>query len=146
MDVTIELRGEPAAFLAELNKAGFDLRAGADDDFVRRTRVFPLVHRATTMPLDLVLAGPGLEEEFLSRAIPVDIEGVKVPFISPEDLLITKILAGRPKDVEDVRGILRARGRTMDLDRVRSTLDILEQALAQSDLVPLFEEQVRAAL
>jgi predicted nucleotidyltransferase len=56
-----------------------------------------------------VLAGPGLEEQFLARAVLVDIGGVRVPVMSPEDLVVTKILAGRPKDIEDVRGILAER-------------------------------------
>jgi predicted nucleotidyltransferase len=57
----------------------------------------------------VVLAGLGLEELFLSRAVPVTIGSMVVPVISPEDLVATKILAGRPKDIEDVRGILRMR-------------------------------------
>jgi hypothetical protein len=35
----------------------------------------PFVHRATAMPLDVVLAGSGLEDEFLDRAREVDIGG-----------------------------------------------------------------------
>lgn len=35
--------------------------------FVERTRVLPMVHRGTAIPVDMVLAGPGLEELFLSR-------------------------------------------------------------------------------
>ena len=35
-----------------------------DPEFVRRTRVMPFVHVATGMPLDVVLAGSGLEDEF----------------------------------------------------------------------------------
>ncbi len=40
----------------------------------------------------------GLEDAFLERAIHVDVSGVAMPFISPEDLIVTKILAGRAKD------------------------------------------------
>ena len=60
--------------------------------------------------------------------------------ITPEDLVVTKILAGRPKDVEDVRGILRVRGDAIDPGRVRRLLGLLEAALGQGDLVPAFEE------
>ena len=61
------------------------------------------------VPLDVVLSGPGLDDEFLARAIEVDFDGTPVPVISPEDLIITKVLAGRPKDLEDIRGVLRER-------------------------------------
>ena len=120
--------------------AGFDL-VFSDADFVERTRVLPFVHRASRMPLDVVLAGPGLEDEFLERAISVDVEGTLVPVISPEDLIATKILAGRPKDVEDIRGVLHERRGSLDVERIRAVLGLLERALGQSDLLPLFESE-----
>jgi predicted nucleotidyltransferase len=91
------------------------------------------------MPLDLVLAGSGLEEEFLQRARPVDVAGTAVPLIDIEDLFIAKILAGRPKDMEDVRALWRVRGREVDAARTRGILRQLEEALGQSDLVPAFD-------
>ena len=59
----------------------FDLRVPDEDGFVAQTRVIPLVHRATTMPVDLVLGGPGLEEHFLSRSEALTMGGhpVRVP-------------------------------------------------------------------
>jgi len=39
----------------------------------------PFVHVPTGMPLDVVLAASGLEEEFLDRAVPTDVGGTYVP-------------------------------------------------------------------
>jgi hypothetical protein len=145
VDVTVHLEpDDPGALVAGMRTAGFDLRVEDADDFVRRTRVLPFVHRPTDMPLDVVLAGPGLEEEFAREAVQVSVEGTSVPFISPVDLVVTKILAGRPKDLEDVRGLILAQGDDLDLARVRTRLSQIEQALDQSDLTPLFETQLRA--
>lgn len=47
---------------------------------------------------------------------------------------MTKVLAGRPKDLEDVRGVLLERLDTLDLAMIRGTLGLLEDALSQSDL------------
>jgi Nucleotidyltransferase of unknown function (DUF6036) len=139
VDVTLDLEPEdPERFASEMEAAGFALRV-SDPDFVRRTRVMPFVHVATGMPLDVVLAGSGLEEEFLVRARRLDLGGTKVPFIHPEDLVIAKVLAGRPKDIEDVRGVWRAHGAGLDADRIRRILALLEEALSQSDLVPTFD-------
>ena len=68
VDITVAIAGPPDDFVAAALAAGFDLRASDWQDLVARTRVLPLRHRATEMPLDVVLAGPGLEEEFLERA------------------------------------------------------------------------------
>jgi hypothetical protein len=64
---------------------------------------------------------------------------VTVPVISVEDLLVTKILAGRAKDVDDVHGILRERAGALDLVRVRTLLGGLERALARADLVAVLD-------
>ena len=95
------------------------------------------------MPLDVVLAGSGVEDEFPARARPVDIGGVIVPRIDVEDLIIAKVLAGREKDLEDARNLWRARGRDADLERIRRILRLLEAALSQSDLVPALETVIR---
>ena len=143
IDVTVRLEPEdPERLVRTLQARGFSLRVGDADDFIRRTRVFPFLHVASGMPLDIVLAGPGLEDLFLSRARPITMAGVVVPVISPEDLIATKILAGRPKDIEDVRGILRERLPDLDLALIRSTLAALEDALAQSDLRSAFEGEL----
>lgn len=140
IDATVAIRsGRLADFIAAMTAGGFDL-VFADSDFVERTRVIPFVHRASGMPLDIVLSGPGLEEEFLRRAVTVDVEGTRVPVISPEDLIITKILAGRPKDLEDVRGVIHERRTTLDQERIRTVLGLLQQALGQGDLLPPFDK------
>lgn len=73
----------------------------------------------------------------------IDVAGTAVPFISPEDLIVTKVLAGRGKDIDDVFGVLSKRGSTLDLDQIRTTLRMLEDALGQSDLMPVFHADLR---
>ena len=144
VDVTVFLDPEePEAFVAAMAQAGFDLRVPNLRDFVARTRVFPFTHVASGLALDAVLGGPGLEEEFLRTARQVDVGGLVVPVIAPEAFIVTKLLAGRPKDIDDVRGILAAQRDALDLARVRELLHALEAAIDQADLLPCFEEQVR---
>ena len=146
VDVTVRL---PATTSAEmlatgLEAHGFVQRVTAPD-FMARTRVVPFVHTATSLPLDVVLAGPGLEELFLSRAVQVEVEGMQVPVASAEDIVVMKVLAGRPKDVDDVIAIVAAQERTLDFGYVRGTLDTLERAIGQSDLLPAFEAAMARA-
>lgn len=141
-DVEITAAIEPAnvdSFIETMRRHGFDLTF-SDPDFLERSRVLLFVHRRTHMPLDVVLAGPGLEEEFQRRAISVDVDGTHIPVISPEDLVIAKILAGRPKDIEDVRSVVHERRASLDGERIRTILRDLEQALGQGDLLPVFEK------
>lgn len=145
VDVTLALDpDDPARFSREMDEAGFAPRV-TDPDFVQRTRVMPFVHRATGMPLDVVLAGSGLEEEFLQRAVTRRLGSTGVPIIEIGDLIVAKVLAGRPKDIEDARALWRLHGRNVDATRIRDTLRLLEEALTQSDLLPVFDSVVQSA-
>lgn len=139
IDVTAELGATTAAELVTtLERHGFRSAFEFDDEFVSATRVVPVVH-ASAMPVDIMLAGPGLEEAFLDAASATCIAGVSVPVISVEHLLVSKILAGREQDLEDVRSVLVAT-EAVDRDQVDSLLGMLESALGQGDLLPRWRE------
>lgn len=141
VDVTV-LAGSVATdrLVAQLRQYGFELRVEGTPAFVDQTRVLPLAFSESGWALDLVLGGPGLEEDFLQRSILTEVTpGFRVPVICPEDLIVTKVLAGRPKDLEDAQSVVLARGDGLDRDAVLRTLGMLEDALGVSDLVPVFE-------
>jgi len=145
VDVTVDMGARASRELVDaLSREGFELRVTDAAGFVEATRVMPLVHRASRMPLDLVLAGPGLEEQFFARATERLVGDVRVPVVSAEDLVAMKILAGRPRDVEDVAGIVRAR-RDLDVESIRGTLRLLERALDRADLVVELERILAGA-
>jgi Nucleotidyl transferase AbiEii toxin, Type IV TA system len=140
VDVTVEL-GEVSAraLISALKDVGFVPRVKDASGFVERTRVLPVRHRPSGIDLDMVLAGPGPEQLFLARAVRRTIEGISVPVAGAEDLVAMKILAGRPKDLEDVVQVLAAQGRALRTARVRATLGSFQTALRRQDLLPTLE-------
>ena len=66
-----------------------------------------------------------------------------MPLIDLGDLIVAKVLAGRPKDLDDAGALWRLHGRSLDADRIRQTLRLIEEALGQSDLLPSFERIAR---
>jgi hypothetical protein len=138
LDVTIDLgQLSTDVLISDLDAGGFEPRF-ADADFVAATRVIPVVHRATKLPVDIVLAGPGLEERFLDEVELHPIGRRRIPVLSVENLIVTKLLAGRPKDLEDIRELLAMRADTVDVDRIIQLLELLEAALDHADLIDLF--------
>jgi Nucleotidyltransferase of unknown function (DUF6036) len=115
VDVTVRWPADrpQEALIDVLAACGFEPRV-ADPHFVQRTRVIPFHHRPTGLPLDIVMAGPGLEDLFFERVLLRDVEGVPVRVASPEDIVIMKVLAGRTKDIDDVVSIL-AVGKSLDI-------------------------------
>lgn len=140
VDVTVRLPAQLAAetLAQSLERHGFDRRF-TDPRFIERTRVIPFIHCSTALPVDLVLAGPGLEDQFFDRAALYNVDGIAVPLASAEDLIVMKVLAGRNKDLDDVAAIAGNRAATLDVTYIDGTLRALEQALGQSDLVVVFE-------
>lgn len=146
LDVTVlPMDIETQELVRVVTRRGFSLRVPDIDGFVAQTRVLPILHAATKIPVDVVLGGPGLEQLFAQRAQLLDVGGLAVPVASAEDLIVMKVLAGRRKDLEDAVAILMARGAKLDLAQVKETIRIVEQALDQSDLTPLLEQCLQQA-
>ena len=80
----------------------------------------------------------------LDRVREVQIGGTIVPFVSPGDLVVLKLIAGRPKDNDDARTVVQAQKAALKIDEVRSLLTSIEVALDQSDLVSLFDRMIEA--
>jgi hypothetical protein len=141
-DVDVTARVPPRVrnnvWVEALEHHGFQSRFD-DPAIIAEGRVLPFVHRPTSLPVDVVLAGPGLEDEFFARAAVHDFDGVAVPIVEISDLIVMKVLADRPKDIEDVIALLKIQEASIDLTRVRRTLRMLESALGQSDLIPALD-------
>ncbi len=140
VDITVQLPGALVDLIAGLGRAGFESRVEDVVVFAEANRVLPLVHARTRMPVDVVLAGPGLEELFLARAEERTIDDVTVPVATAEDVIVMKVLGGRAKDLEDVAAIVRAQRSKLDLTSVRDTLRQLEQALGRGALMAALEK------
>lgn len=146
VDVTVAL-GELSVseLIAQLDAAGFRSRATDLQELARTSRVLPVLYAATSTPVDLVLAGPGLEDAFLANTRERVIAGSTVPVAAAEDIVTMKLLAARPTDREDVVAMLRAQRGRFDDARVREMLAMLDEALGQSDLVASFDDARRRA-
>lgn len=74
--------------------------------FARETMVLPAIDEASGIRVDLILSLSAYEAQAIERAEPTRLEGGSVQVATAEDLVIHKIIAGRPRDLEDVRTVL----------------------------------------
>jgi predicted nucleotidyltransferase len=98
---------------------------------VETSLILPLRHRSTNIKLDLALGISGFEQQAIARAEIVEMAGVAVPVVTSEDLLIMKVLAGRPQDDQDVRGLVIAQGDRLDWKYCLRVVGELGQAIGQ---------------
>ncbi len=66
-------------------------------------------------PLDIIYAADLHERETLARAQTVLLHGLSLTVVSPEDLILLKLKAGRPMDFDDVIGIVKNPRLQLDL-------------------------------
>lgn len=146
IDITVE-EIQVEKLVKALKKAGFVLRSGIDDldELIEHHRILPMEHQASGMQLDVVRAGPGPEQQMLGRVTMRKLGRTQIPFIETNDLLVLKTLAGREKDLEDVRALLRGKSAEIEVEVVRARLEELGALIDDSTLRELFDEQVRAA-
>ena len=102
------------------------------DEFTRRTMVLPCRDPDTSVRVDFVLSHSPYEREAIGRSVTVRLGEATVHFATAEDLVVHKVLAGRPRELEDVRAIVL---KTPGLDRVLvdRTLQQFQEALSLGD-------------
>lgn len=115
--------------LAAASAQGLEPRIADPVAFARKNRVVLLRHTASGTDIDLSLGILPFEVEMVERSTIHEIGPLKLRLPTPEDLIILKAVAHRPKDMEDIRGIAASQTH-LDKERiqfwVKQFADILE--------------------
>ena len=135
---------EWTSWIAAATDRGFVARVPDAPEFLRDTRVWPTIHQPSGVPVDFVMAGLPFEEEAVRGAVSRDLGGIAMRIVRAEGLCVMKVIAGRPRDVADVQGILDA-VTDLDVTSVRRTLQEFDAALGRSDFLSLFDQLVAAS-
>lgn len=76
------------------------------DQFVKDTLVVPTIDEKSGIHFDFVFSFSAYKNEARRRANRIKLEDTLVNFASLEDLIIHKLIAGRPRDIEDIKSII----------------------------------------
>jgi len=95
--------------------------------FARETHVLPAEDPKTNIRVDFIFSFSPYEQEALSRARIVMLNGQPVKFAAPEDVIVHKMLAGRAVDLEDVKNILIKNRSGLAIDYIEKWLKDFEQ-------------------
>lgn len=107
-------------------------------EFAQRTRVLLLRHTPSSIDVDVILGGLTFEHSAVEHGRTHVVGGVSVRLPRVEDLLIMKAVAHRPRDLQDIEGLLDAHPEA-DVDSVRRWVREFAAATAMSDLIDDFE-------
>lgn len=105
-------------FLTVAQKEGIEPRITQIEDFARRNRVLLLRHIPSQTDIDISLGILPFEQEVVERSIVHEVDAaLKIRLPTPEDLIIMKAVAHRPKDLLDIQGIVQSQPQ-LDRDRI----------------------------
>ena len=124
-------------------EVGIEPRVEDASDFARRTRVVLLKHTLTDTTIDISLGALPFEEEMVERSILYDVDdALQIRLPTPEDLIIMKAIAHRPKDLEDIRTIAD-KYPNLDTKRIEKWVKEFGEVLATPELWELIESLLK---
>lgn len=90
--------------------------------------------------VDFLLTTPGYEEHLVQRAIRYTIEDLSLWLCTAEDLIIQKAIAGRPKDWQDIEGIVIEQHSQLDQEYLEDWVTQFAEVLDQPDLLTHYRQ------
>lgn len=144
LDITVQVPEESwEEFISSLQTR---FRTMAEDPLrlARDTRVIPI--SATHARIDLILAGLPYEEEAIRRAVRIPIESNTVSICSAEDLILHKLVSERPRDHEDVEGVILRQAKRLDRGYLDPRVHELALVLERPSIEAFYRECIEKAL
>ena len=143
IDITLGVdTGSLNTVIQAIRPIGLEIIPEDVEKFVERTYVLPALDKESGLRVDFIFSFTPYEREAIARAVPALLGGIKVMFAAIEDVVIHKIFAGRPKDLEDVRAlILKHPG--IDGQYVRRWLKELGKSPGKTTLLQTFKDILR---
>ena len=110
-------------------------------DFARRSRVLLMRHAASGINIDLTFGRLSFEQTAIDHAEIHVFDGLRVRLPRVEDLLVMKAIARRPKDLQDMEGLLAAHPEA-DVASVRQWVREFATAMSMADMLVDFDNVV----
>lgn len=117
VDITISIaRSELPKLFASLERLGYTIPGPYQTGWVDEVGGLPLVkvrtyfNDSTGIDIDIFLNETDFQKSYLARRIEVTVGDKSLWVVTPEDLILLKLLASRPRDLLDVADILFTQG------------------------------------
>ena len=115
------------------SKEGMIARISDAEAFARKNRVLLLQHESSGINIDIFLGILPFEFEMVKRGQDINIGEIHLRLPTPEDLIITKAIAHRPKDLEDIKAVAASHP-NLDIQRIKYWVEQFSTALEMPEL------------
>jgi hypothetical protein len=128
-------------FLLAGAKFGFVPRLSDCVGFAKKSRVLLVRHKPSGIDVDITFGALDFEKEAVAHAVWLNIKKIPLPLPAPEDLIIMKAIAHRPRDVADIESVLDAHPK-LDLRRVRRWVKKFSKAIGMPEILKDLENML----
>jgi hypothetical protein len=107
--------------------------------FVQETMVLPVLEKSTGIRVDFIFSFTPYEAQAIGRAKKIILAEQEVCFASLDDLILHKMFAGRPRDVEDVRTLI-LKNPGIDVSYIRRWLKEFDTSVPGKGFLKVFDK------
>lgn len=133
----------PEQILAVFAHHGIGPRIESVLEFARSRQVILALHEPSGISVDATLGWLPFEEEAIQASQIRDYAGVEIRVPRPEDLVIYKLVAARPQDIEDAKALLALYKSEINLKRVRDLIGQFSGALQDTSRLEILEKLIQ---
>lgn len=123
-------------------KEGLVPRLPDVEEFAQRSRVILLRHEESGIDVDISLGLLPFEVEAVERSQEYDTGSLQVRLPTPEDLIILKAVAHRPKDMLDIEAVITAQA-NLDTERIIFWVQQFAELLEMPELLTELEDMLQ---
>jgi len=109
------------------------------EDFVGKTFVLPVKDLITSIRVDFIFSKTSYEAQAIKNSNKIKIKDSFVKFARLEDVIIHKIFAGRPRDLEDIKSIL-IKNPDFDKNYIKKWLKEFDNLIRGKSFMNIFDE------
>ena len=107
IDITLGMGVNGLGKIKKIIKAiGLKILVEKEREFVERNMVLPTIDKKSGIRVDFIFSFSSYERQAIERGKDIKLGRTLVKFASLEDVVIHKVIAGRARDLEDVKSIL----------------------------------------
>ncbi len=144
VDVTVWVDEREIDATARDLATGFRCLVTEPAAFVRETRVLPLESRERAR-IDVIFGPLPFEREAIARSVPVALGGTSFRCCTAEDLIRSKIVSKRDRDLADAKAIVLRRLSGLDLAYLEPRIQELADLLSRPEISSAWESWKAAA-
>jgi hypothetical protein len=134
LDAVLLLSTQDIPHLIETaQEEGLAPRIEKADEFAQRHRVLLLRHIESGIPVDISLGMLPVEVEAVDRSMEYPIGGIRIRLPTPEDFIILKAVAHRPKDLLDIQAVITNHP-NLDRERIEYWVKEFSQTLEMPEI------------